>query len=184
MKKLAILAMLAVELAVCGCGNSVPPNTPVTTTTGNWEAQLFGGTGPTSQLNFVTSFAVTVTNGVPNQPLDITGLGFINSGPCFAIGDISQSVSGTTTLNANSAGQVTGTLDLIVASNVTGAVLNLSGNVTGNSNGTTVTTGTLSNGVVVGKWTLTSGPNNTSCTTPANPTFVMCQGSATCTIPE
>jgi len=182
MKKLAILAMLALELAVCGCGAN-PPTTVTTTTTGNWEAQLLGGTGPTAQLNFVTSFNVTSTTGGSPQPLNITGFGFFNAGDCFALGETAQTESGVATLNTNSAGQVTGTLNLVVTSTTSGSVLTLTGNVTGTSNGTITTTGTLSNGVVVGNWTLTSTAKNSNCTTPANATFVMCQGAATCTVP-
>ena len=60
MKKVAILALLALELAVAGCGNSNTNSQGLNTTaSGNWEAQLTGGTGPTSQLNFVTTFSVT-----------------------------------------------------------------------------------------------------------------------------
>jgi len=185
MKKLAILAMLALEFAVCGCGAN-PPTTVTTTTSGNWEAQLFGGTGPTAQLNFVTSFNVTDTTGITNEPLDITGFGFFNAGSCFTLGPTAVTESGTATLNTNSAGQVTGTLNLVVNSTTSGSVLTLNGNLTGTSNGTTTTTGTLSNGVVVGNWTLTPGASDQSCATPANAnsaTFIMCQSAATCTVP-
>jgi len=186
MKKIAILILVALEIAVCGCGTT-PQNTITTTTNGNWEVQILGGTGPTSQLNFVTSFSVTDTTGIANEPLSITGFGFFNAGPCFVLGADQESESGTATLSTNSAGQVTGTLNFVVTSNSSGgSVLALTGNLTGTSNGTTTTTGTLSNGVVVGNWTLTSGANNASCTTPANSasaTFLMCQNAATCTVP-
>lgn len=182
MKKFAILAMLALQLAVAGCGNT-PTNTVTTTTSGNWEAQLIGGTGPTSQLNFVVSFNVTDTTGTANEPLDITGIGFFNAGQCFANGNNATTESGTATLVTNSAGQVTGTLKMIITSSTTGSVLTLNGNVTGNSNGTTTTTGTLTNGVVTGNWTISAGASAPGCVTPSNPTFVMCQGTSTCTIP-
>ena len=81
MKKLALLLVLAVELAVCGCGNP-PIKTVVTTnTSGNWEAQLFSNNAPVSDLNFVTSFNITnnINTTVSNELLNITGFGFFNS---------------------------------------------------------------------------------------------------------
>jgi hypothetical protein len=62
-----------------------------------------------------------------------------------------------------------------------GNVLTLTGNLTGTSNGTTGTTGTLSNGVVEGTWALTGGQGDPSCT--GGGSFLMCQGAATCTVP-
>lgn len=184
MKKLGILVMLALLLAVGGCGNT-PTNTVTTTTSGNWETQLIGGTGPTSQLNFVVSFNVTDTTGIPNQPLNITGVGFFNSNQCFTAGNNAETASGTATLNTNSAGQVTGTLKMTITSSTSGSVLTLvNGNVTGNSNGTTTTTGTLTNGVVTGNWAVSAGASVPNCAASSpNLTFVMCQGTATCTAP-
>jgi hypothetical protein len=191
MKKLALLLVLAVELTVCGCGNP-PIKTVVTTnTSGNWEAQLFSNNAPVSDLNFVTSFNITNTTNttVSNEPLQITGFGFFNSGACFDTGLTAQTETGTATLNTNNAGQVTGSLTLIITSTtIPGNVLTLTtspnGALTGVSNGTTTTIGTLSKGVVVGTWTLKS--SNSSCNN-SNPngtnTFVMCQGAATCTPP-
>jgi len=57
MKKFALMAVLALEMAVCGCGNSTPQNTTNTEAKGNWEAQLTGGTDQAALLNFVTAFA-------------------------------------------------------------------------------------------------------------------------------
>ena len=191
MKKLALLLVLAVELAVCGCGNP-PIKTVVTTnTSGNWEAQLFSNNAPVSDLNFVTSFNITNTTNttVSNEPLDITGFGFFNSGPCFDTGLTSETEVGTATLNTNNAGQVTGSLTFTITSTtIPGNVLTLTtspnGALTGISNGTTTTTGTLSKGVVVGTWTLKSSNSSCNNSNPNNPnTFLMCQGAATCTPP-
>ncbi|PYX52464.1 MAG: hypothetical protein DMG79_00590, partial [Acidobacteria bacterium] len=71
MKKLAFLVLLALELAVSGCGNSTNSNTTNTSTSGNWEVQFTGGTEEASKLNFVTTFSVTNTG-----PLDITAFSF------------------------------------------------------------------------------------------------------------
>jgi hypothetical protein len=188
MKKLALLLVLAVELAVCGCGNP-PISTVVTTnTSGNWEAQLFSNNAPVSDLNFVTSFNITNTfnTTVSNEAIEVTGFGFFNSGPCFDSGQNSNGYAGTATLNTNNAGQVTGSFTFTITSATTGNVLALTtspnGALTGVSNGTTSTTGTLSKGVVVGTWTLKS--SNPSCANSnSSNTFLMCQGAATCTPP-
>jgi hypothetical protein len=196
MKKFAILAMLALQLAFCGCGTSTPPNTVTTTTSGNWEAQLVGGTGPSSKLNFVTAFSVTTFSGEANQSLNITGFGFYNAGPCFDVtrGDTVANENGNATLNTNSAGQVTGSLNYTINSQINGNVLLLTtnslngspaGGVNGTSNGTIDTTGTLTNGVVWGNWQLTSG--DPTCVPPSggsvSGTFIMCQGTNSCAIP-
>ena len=82
MKKLALVALLALEFAVCGCGTSGQPNTFTNTqASGNWEALLSGGTDQASLLNFITTFTVT-----DQGPLTITGFGFYNSGACFPTG--------------------------------------------------------------------------------------------------
>jgi hypothetical protein len=178
MKKLAFLLVLALELAVCGCGsNTIAPTITNTATSGNWEAELTGGADQASLLNFITTFSVT--NG---GPLDITAFHFFNSGKCFALGTIDvpgSSESGTATLITGSANQVTGTLTFKVTSiSPAGNTLTMSGNVTGTSNGTPTTTGILSNGVVVGTWTLSGGAGDSSCAGSGN--FIMCQGTSTC----
>jgi hypothetical protein len=182
MKKAAVLIGLCLQLALAGCGTQ-PPTDVTTTTSGNWEAQLTGGTGAASLMNFVVAFAVTDITGQTNRSLDITGFTFLNQGGCFGIGTDATVQTGVTTLNTSSTGAVTGTMTLTIGSSTTGTKLTLNGNVTGTSNGTTTTTGTLSDGVVAGTWSLQPGPGVTDCTTPANPQFVMCQGSATCTVP-
>ena len=158
MKKFAILAMLALELAVCGCGRSSPLNTVTTTTSGNWEAQLFGGSIPSGQLNFVTAFTVTAFTGQANQSLNIPSIGFYNANSCFppALGNTATNQSGNATLNTNSAGQVSGSFNLRINQLGTSNILNLTtngtppGGVSGTSSGTINTTGTLANGVIWG----------------------------------
>jgi hypothetical protein len=180
MKKLALVALLALELAVGGCGTSgAPSNTTNTQATGNWEAQLTGGTDQASLLNFVTTFNVTNSG-----PLDVTGFGFFNAGSCFATGTNAETVAGNASFTTSSTNTVTGTLTLTVTSSTNGSVLTLGmptpATLTGTSNGTTTTTGTLSNGVVVGQWSLSPGSNLTGCNA-ASGSFIMCQGKATCT---
>ena len=177
MKKLAILMVLALELAVCGCGTSTPSTVTTTSTTGNWEAQLIGGTGQASLLNFVTAFNVTDVAG-NNESLDIRSFAFFNAGACFTLpvnGVAGSSERGTASFTTNTGtDQVTGQLAYSVTSiTPPGNVLTLTSyhdGLTGTSSGTTSTTGTLSNGIVVGTWTLTG---SSSCT--GSGTFTMCQ---------
>lgn len=181
MKKVAILLALAMELAVLGCGTNVPSTVTNTSTTGNWEAQLINATGQASLLNFVVGF-----NVLNSGPLNVTGFAFFNQGACFSLGANANKQAGNASFTTNiSTGQVTGTLSLTVTSNTNGNVLELTSlkdGLTGISNGTTTTLGTLSNGVVVGTWTLKPDPKATGCASQTG-TFLMCQGAATCSPP-
>jgi len=179
MKKLAILFVLALEIAVCGCGGNATSSTtnPTTSTNGNWESQLINGTGQSSLLNFVVSFSVNNTG-----PLDITGLSFFNANSCFQTGLNVTTESGTATLSTTNAGTVSGPFTLTITAAGTGTALELTGTITGTSNGTTTTTGTLTGGSVVGTWQLKPGATaDSSCTGVTNGTFIMCQGTTTCT---
>ena len=182
MKKLAILLALALEFAVCGCSYNTPRTAPLTQTAGNWEAQLVPQTGdPASLLNFVIGMSV-ITNG----GMDITGFAFFNQTACFSTGLTSQTETGNASFTTNnSTGQVVGNLTLTITSTTNGSILKVDSypnGLTGTSNGTLTTTGTLSNGVAVGTWTLTPGTSANGCTAQTG-TFVMCQGAATCTPP-
>ncbi len=177
MKKLAILIVLALEIAVCGCGASKNANTEVnTTTSGNWEAQLVGGTQQAALMDFVVTFSVTNSG-----PLDITGFSFFNSGACFGNDIHSTTQSGTANFTTAGTGNVTGTLNLTIKSTTSANTITMTGNLTGTSNATSGTLGTLSNGVVNGTWQLTGGAGDPSCS--GTGTFLMCQGSNTCTAP-
>lgn len=177
MRKLAILFVLALEIAVFGCGNSTPTSTPTTSTNGNWESQLTNGSGQSSLLNFVVAFSVNNTG-----PLDITGFSFFNQNSCFQTGLNVTTEAGTASLSTNNAGTVSGPFTLTVTATGTGTALALTGIISGTSNGTDTTTGTLSSGNVVGTWTLTPGSTaDKSCTGVTSGTFIMCQGAATCT---
>jgi len=181
MKKLAILLVLALELAVCGCGTT-PPNPVITTSiNGLWEARMFGGTGEASELGFTTTL-------IPEQsgPLNISTFAFFNQGTCFDNGLNEENVSGSADFTTNPGTDlVTGSLKLTVTSvNPSGNTLTLispEGGLTGMSNGTITTTGTLTDGVAVGTWTLSNSSNNAACQ--GTGTFIMCQGTATCSAP-
>jgi hypothetical protein len=173
MKKAVIVALLALELTVSGCGHS-SSTTTTTTASGDWEAQLTGGTGDASLLNFVTAFTVTNTSGVSNQALNITGFSFINAGACFVSG---ETESGSATLTTSSTNQVTGTMTFTVKSGTPpGNTLMLTGDVTGTQSGNSLT-----GGVVSGTWQLTGQGGDPSCQ--GSGSFLMCQNAATCTVP-
>jgi hypothetical protein len=185
MKKLALLALVALEICVCGCGNN-PPTSVINTQSGNseWEAQLTGGAGEDSLLNFVTQFSMGENGGT----LTVNYVGLLNQSACFP-----PRVNGNglvTGLTTNSSDQVTGTLTFTITSEdgPPNSTLTLTGNLTGTSSGSTSTTGNLTGGVVQGTWTLTS--SDSSCNTSTSGTssspggsFLMCQGAATCTVP-
>jgi hypothetical protein len=181
MKKLAFLLALALELAVCGCGTT-PPNPVITTSiNGLWEARMLGGTGEASELGFTTTL-IPENSG----PLNISSFAFFNQGTCFDNGLNVVNVAGSANFTTNpGTDQVTGSLKLTVNSiTPSGNVLTLispDGGLTGISNGTTTTTGTLTNGVAVGTWTLSNNSNNAACQGAGS--FIMCQGAATCTVP-
>jgi hypothetical protein len=182
MKKLALLALVALEICVCACGNNAPTSI-INTQSGNsnWEAQLHGGAGQDSLLDFVTQFPIGENGGtiVPYF------FGFINQGACFPSG---VTASGSAVLTTNSSDQVTGTLTFTVTS--AESTLTLNGSVSGTSSGSTSSIGNMTNGVVQGTWYLTTTlPSTSGCNAvgsssgSGNPPFLMCQGAATCTVP-
>ncbi len=181
MKKFAILSLLALELVVGGCAN--PVNNEVhTITNATWETTLNGGLGQASLMNFTTTFQLEDAG-----PLDITAFSFFNSGACFGTNITDHTEAGTATLTVNSLNQVNGTLTYTITSQINGNVLALtspSGDLTGTSNGSPGVLGTLSNGVAIGTWTLTSSDTNCIPNSPASGTFLMCQGKTTCTPPQ
>jgi len=186
MNKLAFLILLALALAVCSCTGNTPSTTTLTQAAANWEAELTGGPGATSGLSFTTYFSVRDVSG-NNESLDITGFGFINEQACFATGEDNENVAGTASFNTNTGtDQVTGTLSYTVQSIAIGNIqagntLTLTGTLNGTSTGTTTTTGNLTDGVVWGTWTLTGPCTGSAASVSGN--FIMCQGTATCTIP-
>jgi len=173
MKKIAILVLLMLAFWISSCGTSTTPPTPTTSASGNWEAQLTGGTGPSSQLNFVIAFSVTDTNGGSSQALDISGFSFFNnsSGSCFQSPPI---VTGSATLTTSNSNQVTGSMLItVVSASPAGNTLTLTGStVTGTASG-----GNLSNGAVSGTWLLSGGAG---CTVSTPQPFTLCQNAITC----
>jgi hypothetical protein len=183
MKYLAILVLVAVGVGALACGHTILPPIIQTTTSGNWEAQLIGGEGQTSLLNFIVGFSVLNTNGGTTEQLTMTNFSFFNSQSCFVAEGLPIGSANLTTTSEN---QVTGNMTITVTSSVpAGNTLTLS---TVNSNGQSVgsvygavNNGALTNGIVTGEWTLTSTGSGSTCQ--GSGTFLMCQGAATCTAP-
>jgi hypothetical protein len=145
MKEVAILLLLALMLT--GCGNSDNPPNVQQASGGTWESEMLGGDGTASGLSFITQFTVG-----GNGALSITNFQFLTQvdGGCFPV--TGATPNGNLTLTFNAADQVSGTFSFTIVSG--GNTLTLtSTSVTGNVN----TNNTLSNGVVMGTWTLTGG---------------------------
>jgi hypothetical protein len=167
MKKLAVLALMALEILVSSCGTSTKTTTtPTTSAGGKWQAVMSGGAGQGGTVDFVTAFTVASGGG----PLNITAFSFLTTGVCFVSG---ETESGSATLVTDSTNAVTGTLTYTVTSGTpAGNTLILTGiTVTGTSNN-----GVLTGGVVTGTWTLTGGQGDSSCAVPSG-TFTMTQSS-------
>jgi hypothetical protein len=162
MKEVAILLSLVLMLSGCGNTNSVQAGVG-----GIWSAALTGGDGEASGFSFVAQFSLS------GSSISFSSLQFINFNEsknqqesCFALSPPTSSDSGTSELSANSAGQVTGTMSIVVTSG--GNILTLtSTTVSGIIN---TTTNVLSNGVVTGTWTITG---TTGCS--GSGTFTMTQ---------
>jgi predicted small secreted protein len=182
MKKLAIVALVALAMMLGNCASNTVAPPPTTGAGGNWEAQLVGGTGEAALLDFVTNFSV----GYHGGGLTINSFSFFNTNACFST---LTGESGTAFLNTSASGQVTGTLTYMITGTATSSgststnTLTLTSyqpvGLTGTSSGTSGNT-SLSNGVVTGTWSLSG---STACSGFSG-TFIMCQETANCTPPN
>ena len=183
MRKLAFLPLLALAGLITSCGSNTIQPTPTSTASGNWEAQLTGGSGPATGLSFLINFYFSTTNGNASGPITVNDFSFINANTCFpSISGVSGSAQLTNNTNTN---QITGTMTLTIKS-ASGSTLTLTANppvgeVLGTSSG-----GTISNGAVNGTWTLTNATSGSPCiaggiSSTVQPSFIMCQNATTCT---
>jgi hypothetical protein len=184
MRQLAILVLVALGVGVLGCGHTILPPTIRTSTSGLWEAQLTGGKGPVTSLGFIVGFNVLNTNGGTTEALTITNFSFYNGQAQACIGAVD--VIGSADLTTTSENQVTGSMSLTITSHLpAGNTLLLSTNNANNQQVGSVygsaNNGALTNGIVTGDWTLTSTDTNSDCQ--GNGTFLMCQGTDTCSAP-
>jgi len=129
MKQFAVVILLAVGLALVGCGsnNSNPANI-----NGTWNASLLSN-GNTTNFNFGTSLKTNADGS-----LSVTNFSFTTTSSCFS----SETESGSFTLSGNTNGDVKGQFGMTVQSeSPSGNTLALTGNVNGNT--------------ITGNWTLT-----------------------------
>jgi hypothetical protein len=146
MKKLARAMLLAVGLALVGCGSNNPKSGNIN---GTWTAVLTDTSGGATAFNFTTTLAVN-----NDGSLSVTNFSFSSSGQCFVSG---ETESGSFALSGNFNGNVTGQFQFKATSgSPSGNILTL----TGTANGNTIT----------GMWTLTGG-TPAGCTGSGN--FIM-----------
>jgi hypothetical protein len=141
MNKFAVLALLACELAVGGCGSTrTSTSNAQAVTSGLWGAVLAGGSGDASGavLGFIIDFTVN-----SNGTLNITEFSFntnpagTNNPACF----VSETESGTSSLTTTTGNEIEGSINFVVtSSSPTGNTLTLNGTEVGNS--------------ITGTWTL------------------------------
>ena len=144
MKQFSVLAVLALGLALVGCGSN---NKDSANINGTWNATLLSN-GNTTNFNFGTSLTES-----SNGSLNVTNFNFTTNSSCFVSG---ETESGSFSLGGDFNGNVNGQFGMTVQSQ------NPSGN-------TLALTGTVSNGnTISGNWTLTG---SSGCT--GNGTFTM-----------
>lgn len=189
MKKLAFLALLAIAAMLSSCGSNQIQELPTSSISGNWEAQLTGGTGMVSNLNFLINFNLFVTNNSPTQNVNVNDFSWLNSNSCFPpVPNVTPpAVQLTNNINNQT---ITGSIVFTIKS-PTGTILNLSADPNAAPpTGQLLATATSSNGVVTnggvnGMWWLTpgTGPNDKSCSAGSESSplpFIMCQNATTC----
>lgn len=197
MKKMAFLSLLAlvsIAAVISSCGSNQIQGLPTSSISGNWEAQLTGGTNQAAALNFIANFNLFVTNGSGVQGLNVSNVAFLNANPCFPqqLTENGSGAKGSVNLTNNlNTGQITGSIILTITS-VTGNVLNLSadpnaspptGELIAKSGGSN---GVVTNGGVNGMWWLApgKGPSSAGCSAGSATSplpFIMCQNATKCT---
>lgn len=143
MKYVAILLLMVIILNGCS-STTTNASAAAATASGNWQAEMSGGTGDASGLSFITAFSA---DGSGN--MTITNFQFLTDGPCFVSG---ETETGSLVVTTNSNNVVTGTLTFTISSgNPAGNKLTLNGT----ESGTTIT----------GTWQLTGSSDCTSAGT-------------------
>lgn len=127
MQKLAMALLVAVVLALAGCGN----DTKNGNINGNWAAVLTD-----TDFSFATSLTVN-----SDGTLSISQFSFSTNGPCFVSG---ETESGSFAFTGDFNGNVTGHFDFkVVSGSPSGNTLTLTGTVNGNT--------------IAGSWSLSGG---------------------------
>jgi hypothetical protein len=152
MKQVAILLLMAFMLD--GCSST---KTLQSTTTGIFQAQMYGGVGDASGYSFITQFTLNSNDTLNFSSFQFLTENSVNNTPCFPIfgGTVGGNIANYV---VNSNDTVSGNLTLTVASG--GNTLTLTGVVTGTATvtGTPPNTQTTFTSLSVsGNWTLTGG---------------------------
>jgi hypothetical protein len=150
MKEVAVLLLMA--LLLNGCGSST--RTLQSTTSGIFQAAMYGGTGDASGFSFITQFTLNGNNSLSISSFQFLTDNNLNNSPCFPIngGTVTGSISNYV---VNTDDEVTGTLTFTVTSG--GNTLTLVGPLTGTATVTgtgTNTSVTLTSASVAGNWSL------------------------------
>lgn len=133
MKKVGVVLLLLIGLALSGCGTS--GNSDVIS--GNWTAALTNSANGTTNL----SFTVSLTD-MGNGGLSVTNLSFNTATPCFGS---STTATGGFTLTGTTNGVTTGGFQMSVQSGPAGS----------SNNNMLTLQGTIKNNTISGSWNLT-----------------------------
>ena len=129
MKYFAVALLLAVGLALVGCGS----NNTSSNVNGTWNATLLGTDNQTA-FTFGTTLSAS-----GNGSLSISSFSFTTNSPCFASG---ETETGSFGLNGNFNGQTNGTFGMTITSQ-------------GSSPNTLVLNGVVAGNTISGTWNLT-----------------------------
>lgn len=157
MKQVAILLLMAIMLD--GCSST---RTLQSTTSGIFQAVMYGGTGDASGFSFITQFTLNSDFTLNVSSFQFLTENSVGNNPCFPIngGTVSGKIANYV-VNTNDT--VTGNLTFVVKSG--GNTLTLTGAVTGTATVTgtgTNTSTTLTSASVTGTWSLTGSPECTA----------------------
>jgi hypothetical protein len=156
MKQVAIVLLMAIMLD--GCSST---RTLQSTTSGFFQAVMYGGVADASGFSFITQFTLNSDFTLNVRSFQFLTENNVGNNPCFPIngGTISGNIANYV---VNSNDTVTGNLTFVVKSG--GNTLTLTGDVTGTATVTgtgTNTSTTLTSATVTGTWALTGSPQCT-----------------------
>lgn len=142
MKKLALVVLLAIEVALAGCGSG--PTSTVKAADGTWQSALIGTDAGVGVFNFLTKFSVGA-----NSALSVSYFSFLNTGPCFPL--TGETAGGIFTVTSATTTSTSANFQFTVHSG--GASLAMTGTAAGTTDSSANTTWST----ITGTWTLTGG---------------------------
>jgi hypothetical protein len=142
MKKLAVVVLLAFELALTGCGSS--PTSTVKAADGTWQSALIGTDAGLGVFNFLTKFSVGA-----NGALSVSYFSFLTTGRCFPL--TGETAGGTFTVTSATTTSTSANFQFTVQSGASSLAM------TGTAAGTTDSSSNTTWSTITGTWTLTGG---------------------------